>query len=311
MAKVSIILPSYNHEKFLKKRLDSILNQTLSNWELIIIDDCSTDSSINILNKFVIQNNDRVTQFIINNYNSGSGYNSWKKGIKLAKSEYIWIAETDDYSSPEFLEEQIKILDNNKNVNLSFSASNYIDEKGDFLYNTDRRTHDLNVQEGYYGIFNFSHFTDKMPLNTYITNGSCVVFRRPKNELPENIFIYKQMSDQFLWTHLLQNGNFAFLNKKLNYFRRHETSTTQKNVMDNSGGLYIETVDYLNFFKFDYKYKTLLKHYIKYFVWCNKQNLFRTKIIQNIDGVSNIKLKYYTALFKFLVTKIFIGNAKK
>jgi hypothetical protein len=81
--------------------------------------------------------------------------------------------------------------------------------------------------------------------------------------------------------------------------------------MDNSGGLYIETVDYLNFFKFDYKYKTLLKHYIKYFVWCNKQNLFRTKIIQNIDGVSNIKLKYYTALFKFLVTKIFIGNAKK
>ena len=172
MAKVSIILPSYKHEKFLKKRLDSILNQTYSNWELIIIDDCSTDGSINVLNEFVIQNNDRVTQFIINNYNSGSGYNSWEKGIELAKSEYVWIAETDDYSSPEFLEEQIKILDNNKNVNLSFSASNYIDEKDDFLYNTDRRTHDLNVQEGYYGIFNFSHFTDKMPFNTYITNGS-------------------------------------------------------------------------------------------------------------------------------------------
>ena len=90
-------MPCFNHAKFLQERLDTILNQTYTDWELIIIDDQSTDTSIAILSEFVKKNVSRVKHFIINESNSGSGYFSWQKGIELAQTKYIWIAETDDF----------------------------------------------------------------------------------------------------------------------------------------------------------------------------------------------------------------------
>ena len=89
MFKLSIILPCFNHAKFLQERLDTILNQTYNDWELIIIDDKSTDKSLEILSEFVKKNGSRVKHFVINQSNSGSGYYSWKKGIELAQTKYI------------------------------------------------------------------------------------------------------------------------------------------------------------------------------------------------------------------------------
>ena len=147
MSKVSIILPSYNHKKFLKQRLDSIVNQSFTDWELIIIDDCSTDGSIEVLTDFVKLYKDKVKHFILNESNSGSGYTSWKKGIELANTEYVWIAETDDYSEVIFLEETIKILEQNKECALVFCNSNYVDEQNIFLYDSSSRTKHLKVEK--------------------------------------------------------------------------------------------------------------------------------------------------------------------
>lgn len=311
MSKVSIILPSYNHNQFLKKRLSSILEQSFLNWELIIIDDCSTDGSIETLKEFKTNNKSKVAHLILNKSNSGSGYNSWNEGIKLAQSKYIWIAETDDYSHPNFLSEQVDILENNMQVSLSFSASNYVDSNENHLYNTNNRTQDLKVNQDQYQVFKSSLLIEKMPFNTYITNGSSVVFRNPKKELPEMLFKYKLISDQFLWAHIMESKSVVFLNKKLNYFRRHKDSTTYKSSIKNNAILYKESISFLNFFQLNNKYKDFLDHYIKHYVWNNKKQLFNTSLLNDFTNVKKIKQTYYLRLLSFIFNRVFNKNGKR
>lgn len=304
MKKVSIILPSYNHVFFLKDRLDSIINQTFNDWELIIIDDKSTDGSSEVLKEFVNKYSSKIAHFIINIKNSGSGYKSWKKGIELAQSKYIWIAETDDYSGLTFLEEQIKILDQNNSIALTFCGSNYVDSKNNFLYNTDKRVLELEVTENKSKIFNEDVFLEKMPFSTYITNGSSVVFRKPKIEIPNIIFENKQSSDIFLWTFLVKGNSFAFLNKKLNFFRRHNDSTTTKMSILSQRAIYKEKIKYLNYFNLTHKFKEFTRHYIKFYVNKNKNEMFNFSLISKVESVNFIRINYFFLLVQFYAKKL-------
>jgi len=306
MPKVSIILPSYNHGAYLRDRMDTIINQTYEDWELIIIDDRSTDGSLEILTDFAAKNKAKIKFFIVNEVNSKSGYFSWEKGINIAESEYVWIAETDDYSDVNFLKEQIAVLEQNKNCALVFCASNYVDANKQFLLNSDRRTKDLAVKEGEYKVFDGSVFIDKMPFNTYITNGSSVVFRKPNREIPHEIFLQRQCSDLFLWTFLLQNESFAFLNKKRNYFRRHEESTTTK---ISSGkqliGTYKELVFYLEYYNFPDKYSNFITYYFNNYLWKNKKEVFNVKVFENNK---ELKKLYFQKLIPLVIKKLFNGK---
>ena len=97
---VSIIVPNYNHARFLPERLNSIFNQTFQDYEVILLDDASTDNSVEILNRYAA--NPKVSHFIVNQENSGSPFKQWKRGIDLARGEFVWIAESDDYSNTTF-----------------------------------------------------------------------------------------------------------------------------------------------------------------------------------------------------------------
>lgn len=304
MSKVSIIIPSYNHALFLQDRLDSILNQTFKNWEAIIIDDQSSDNSVLVIKDFLKVNSDfRVKYFIVNDKNSGSGYNSWKKGIELAETEYVWIAETDDYSEPTFLQELVEILDHNEDVALAFCGSNYI-EDSKIIYDSTNRTKDLEVDFGKYKIVGDNVFLSKMPFNTYITNGSSVVFRKPKEKMNVELFNNRQLSDLFLWSFLVQNRKFVFLNKNLNFFRRHENSTTTKMSISSKKIVYEEELKYLNFFEQNYKFQFFLDHYVKHFVWSNKKEVFNYKFLKKIKGIDKIDIKYFQSIIKFIQLKI-------
>ncbi|SFB21045.1 Glycosyltransferase involved in cell wall bisynthesis [Flavobacterium swingsii] len=306
MPKVSIILPSYNHAIFLKDRLDSIINQIYSDWELIIIDDKSTDSSLEILTDFVENNKERVKYFIINETNSGSGYKSWQKGIELSDSEYIWIAETDDYSDIYFLSEQIHVLEKNKECVLSFCSSNLVDEQNKIISSTEKRTKSLSVDHNEYKVFEGKAFLEKMPLETYINNGSSVVFRKPSVEIPAIIFSYRQSSDIFLWTFLLTNSSFAFINKKMNFFRRHENSTTT--ILSNSKailGTYKEVIVYIAYFNYPEKSINIINHYFNNYIWKNKREMFNFEVFRNDKKLKNLYLK---KLLPLTLKKIFNGK---
>jgi len=126
--KISVIVPNYNHSRYLEKRIDSILNQTFQDFELIILDDCSTDNSKDIIRQY--KGHEKVGNIIFNECNSGSVFKQWKSGISLAKGEYIWIAESDDCADLEFLYKLLPVLENNKELGFVYCNSHVIDENG-------------------------------------------------------------------------------------------------------------------------------------------------------------------------------------
>ena len=126
--RVSIILPNYNHEPFLRERLDTIIAQTFADWELIILDDCSGDRSMDVIREYAARE-PRITHVIANETNSGSTFRQWRKGIALASAPLIWIAESDDAAHPEFLEEAVRALDSSAGTGIVFCNSLLVDGK--------------------------------------------------------------------------------------------------------------------------------------------------------------------------------------
>lgn len=105
---VSIIIPAYNHYSYLQERLESIFGQSYQNFEVIILDDASSDNSLDLLETY--SDHKKISHFIVNQNNSGSPFKQWKKGLELARGNFIWIAESDDSCSLNFLETQLNCI---------------------------------------------------------------------------------------------------------------------------------------------------------------------------------------------------------
>jgi glycosyltransferase involved in cell wall biosynthesis len=101
MPKIRVIVPSYNHARFLRRRIDTILGQTFRDFELILVDDCSRDESCSIRRECSFDPRARLE---FNAQNSGSPFKQRNKGVKLARGRHVWIAESDDYAEEHFLE---------------------------------------------------------------------------------------------------------------------------------------------------------------------------------------------------------------
>ena len=102
---ISAIIPNYNYENFMFERLYSILYQSEKINEIIILDDCSTDNSRELIDEIVLKLSPFINiRKVYNKSNSGSAFKQWKKGFLEAKGDYVWIAEADDYCESTFLE---------------------------------------------------------------------------------------------------------------------------------------------------------------------------------------------------------------
>lgn len=125
---VSVIMPSYNTANYIGKSIESVLNQTYQNWELIIVDDCSVDNTDEIVNKFL---KDKRIKYLKNNKNNGAAI-SRNRAIKKARGKYIAFLDSDDLWEKNKLKEQIKFMKKN---NYAFTYSYYeeIDEDGNKL----------------------------------------------------------------------------------------------------------------------------------------------------------------------------------
>lgn len=125
MPKISVLLTSYNYEAFLAESVQSVLSQTFTDFELIVVDDCSTDSSLEILRSF----DDPRLKVISNKKNMGQEY-AFGLINDLASGEYIAIADADCRWLPEKLEKQIKYIDSHPDCGAVFTKANLIDENG-------------------------------------------------------------------------------------------------------------------------------------------------------------------------------------
>ncbi|HET7119414.1 MAG TPA: glycosyltransferase family 2 protein [Hanamia sp.] len=217
MTKVSVIIPNYNHAPFLQQRIESILNQTYQDFELIVLDDCSTDNSREILE--TLKNHPKVSHLIFNEVNSGSTFKQWQKGIELAKGEFIWIAESDDWCEPSLLAELINPMINDHNIVLSFCQSILISESQAILGLTQSKQL-ANLTTG-------NKFIKSRLFNrNEIANASMVVFKRSAIPTFSSDFTnMKYCGDWYLWVNICLNGSVFESGKYLNYFVRHNNST--------------------------------------------------------------------------------------
>jgi glycosyltransferase involved in cell wall biosynthesis len=231
---VSVIAPNYNKAPFLRLRLDSILKQTYRNFELIILDDASTDNSIQIINEIATGNN-RI-KVIQNNENSGNVFKQWRKGIDNARGEIIWIAECDDFADVTFLERLVPNLMQKTNIHLAYCQSNFVNTEGVVF---DNHLRILNRLDGKLWHNNFimsgkdfiNEFMRKM---NCLPNASAVVFRRELVKLLnwEEVISYKVCGDWSVWIQFLKHSNLYFNAESLNYFRFDEKSVRMKEGKD-------------------------------------------------------------------------------
>ena len=221
MPKVSVIIPNYNHAQFLEQRIQSVLDQTFQDFEIIYLDDASTDNSNEIFAKFA--NNPRI-RAIYNQKNSGSPFKQWNKGIRLAQGDYIWIAESDDYADKRLLAELVDKLDNNPTVGLAYCLSWFVDESNRTMFNSKELLYFPNKErwEQNFVSDGKNECSKYLIFENIIHNASAVLIKRSIFEkvgyADESL---KLCGDWLLWVKLLLCSDVAFVAEPLNYYRAH------------------------------------------------------------------------------------------
>lgn len=221
MPLVSIIVPNYNHAPYLRQRLDSIFNQTFQDFEVIILDDCSTDNSKKIIEEY--RHRPQVSHVVYNETNSGSPFKQWAKGFDLATGEYIWIAESDDWAELNFLEEMFRILEKDESLALAFCESFWeFPQKTIFGQMLQKDT----FLSGLDFLRNWQIFKN------YIVNASSVLIRKKYlTKIQSDFQKFHCSGDYILWSNLCEQGNLFYFSKRLNHFRRHDSSTTNRSTI--------------------------------------------------------------------------------
>lgn len=229
---VSVVIPNYNYAHYLDERINSILNQTFSDFEIILLDDASTDNSIEIIDKY--KNNPLVSHCIVNKENSGYVFHQWEKGINLARGKYIWIAESDDLATLDFLEKTVGALERHPEANLCFCGSYLIDNTGG--HNISQPDFDKRMLPDFDSACNAYLLESRFFINHYmvwtntIYNASGALFR--KDALNQDCFrsieSFRYCGDWLFWKNIINSSKVIILKDKLNRFRLHNRSATAK-----------------------------------------------------------------------------------
>ncbi len=225
--KISIIVPNYNYAHFLDKRIESILKQTYTDYEIILLDDASTDDSVKVLEKY--KDNPHISQCVINEQNTGSPFKQWMKGILLAKGEWVWIAEADDLCEPTFLEVCMHYINMESNVTICNTGSVYIDTEDNIMKG---KVYQWEKNENKAGAicFDGKKFAEYILYwKNDIPNASGVLF---KKEYALNIHNkkwtdFRYCGDWLFWFEMAMQGKVIQIYQTLNYFRQHQSQTAK------------------------------------------------------------------------------------
>ncbi|MBK8540584.1 MAG: glycosyltransferase family 2 protein [Ardenticatenia bacterium] len=214
-------MPNYNYGHFLHERIESILNQTFRDIELICIDDASSDHSRDILSHYVEHPNARV---IFNATNHGSPFYSWNLGVSLAVGEFVWIAEADDLCDEDFLATMVQLMDSQESVGIAYCQSAVIDEYGNTTGSllTWMQTFDDNRWSGGF-VENGQYECRTMFCRCCeIANVSSALIRRKAYLTAGGADESSRLvGDWKLYLQILQEWDIAYTAKTLNRFRHH------------------------------------------------------------------------------------------
>lgn len=297
----SVIIPNYNHGRFLKQRIESILNQSYKYFEIIILDDASDDNSKEIIENY--RGNSLISHIVYSSKNSGSPFKQWAKGIKLAKYDWIWIAESDDFASLGFLDEAVTII--NKNENIGFWFCNSIVENDDGSCTTTSEISEKLLQSqrwnSDYTSTGIEEINTGLRYFSNIPNSSAVLFKKDiATEYLVQIENFKYCGDWFIYISILQYCDIHYTHKHLNTFRRTQTSLSIK---DKDRNIVIKKAELFRILNLLYRIqkvndkKKLLLLFIKFHIGIG----FKT---EGLVKLINILLNYFR--INFWLTTLFI-----
>lgn len=234
--RVSVVIPNYNYGKYIASRIDSVVKQTYPIYELIVLDDCSTDNSVDVIEKKLEEIREKHPEieisFVKNKVNSGKAISQWKKGFELAKGDYVWIAEADDSCSKRFLEEAMKGFDDPEVV-LSYTESMLINGAGIMIAPNFRWSRDREKTGHYKKSYikdGFREVEEIMAIRCTIPNVSAVVFKKEDRlmEYLDEAEKFTQVGDWYFYVRILDKGRITYNKKALNRFRIHGGSATNR-----------------------------------------------------------------------------------
>lgn len=243
--RVSVVVPNFNHARFLAQRLESVLNQSFRDLELLYLDDASTDDSEEVFRRYA---RDPRVRAIRNSLNSGSPFKQWNRGVQEARGELVWIAEADDFADEKLLETLVAVLDNHPRVGLAFCQSKSVDETDYSSGTMDWWTRDLDEHRWQSDFCNsgIAECRRFLARKNTLPNASAVVFRRAvflaAGGAPESMRV---CGDWMCWARCLQTSDVAFVAQPLNSFRKHSNSVSVQ-TQDN-GVLTLESYEVLGF----------------------------------------------------------------
>ena len=287
--KVSVCIPTYNYGNYIAETIASVLAQNYSDFELLIIDDCSSDQTAQVVESYAKQ--DPRIRFIVNEVNLGMVEN-WNSCLAQAKGEYIKFVFGDDLlASPDALGRMVSLLDNDDTISLACSARNLINEsslvtKIESHFNT--------------GIIEGTEVINHCLANqwNYIGEPSVVLFRKCQAGRGFNS-IYKQIVDLEMWFHLLEQGSFAYINEPLCSFRIHGQQQTRVNA-ENLAAL--NDIFYLQGDYLDKEYVHLsgtMKAYLKFDSLYGIWKLYKNNRISRSEAIEIISSKSTFLFFMF------------
>lgn len=219
---VSIVVASYNHAEFLAQRMDSLIAQTYPHIEIIVIDDCSTDGSLQVLERY---ESDPKVRLIACDKNGGWVAVS-NQGIELSRGEFVIFANCDDACEPELIERLVSAMSSANNVGVAFCRSWLVDE------HNNRLSDDLQIQQ--------QSFRERCAVDTLMSGAemgkfllhSCVIPNLSAALIRRQCFSavgvlspdFRACSDWDLFFRIAERFDFAYVSQPLNLFRQHETT---------------------------------------------------------------------------------------
>lgn len=213
---VSVIIPTYNSDKFITKAINSILNQTYSNLEIIIVDDGSTD---NTKDEIYNLKDNRIKYF----YKSNGGESSARNfGLAQATGEFIAFLDADDLYHKEKIKRQVSILNSNPNIDIVYNDVILIDEE-------NNKIGELKSEEI---IEDSSNFLAQILFRQVIPASASIMLRR--NCFKGNIIFpetYNYAEDYYFIIQLADKYNFYYLQESLYFYRRHSQNLTNNHIM--------------------------------------------------------------------------------
>ncbi len=300
---VSAIVTSYNHAEYLEIRMESLLAQTYEDIEIIVIDDCSTDGSTKVLEKY--RNNPKIEVVVLD---TNGGYaNACNLGVNLCKGEYIMFAECDDFSESTQVETLARHLSENESVGVAYCRSNIVDKDGKIIGD------DFTIREKTFKRYCIENtLITKHVMQRFLLH-SCAIPNMSAALLKKDIITqvdglsnaYKMCADWDLWCRIATCTDFYYVTLPLNNFRTH--SSTARNIFGIKVQVYeIQKLLYCSASKFNLSLLEKLKFRIDFgFVWAgyfkeNPMEWMRSLPFLWWEGLEHDKLGFAYLFLSFL-----------